>query len=220
MDTKKRIIAESIRLFNECGIVNVRLQSIADEANISVGNLAYHFCSKEAIIKSIVNQLADLLYPMTDKKEFPILIDFDTQLAKYYHILIKYSFFFIDLLEIKRNYPKQYSKRILISERTSSQIYDWIKQNVKKGILISEPRSNHYKIIAHTIWMIITFYLTKPLDQSSLTSGERVFKEMIWTQILPYFTPTGRLEFDLLIESLLNPFVPKNQRWGAYALSG
>jgi len=83
MKTKDKIIVSSIRLFNANGMVNVRLQHIADDAGISVGNLAYHYHSKEAIIIEIVDQLTELLDPIIDEnKEFPGLMDFDTQLAK------------------------------------------------------------------------------------------------------------------------------------------
>ena len=41
--TKQKIVHASIKLFNENGVANVRLQQIADEIGISVGNLAYHF---------------------------------------------------------------------------------------------------------------------------------------------------------------------------------
>ena len=81
-------------------------------------------------------------------------------------------------------------------------------KNEKNGILIEELRTDHYKMVAHAIWMIIAFYLTKPLDHGSPEDSERVFKEMVWTQILPHFTPSGRVEFDLLIERLLDSFTP------------
>ena len=209
MKTKEKIILSSIKLFNDNGMVNVRLQHIADDVGISVGNLAYHFYSKEAIIIDILDQLTELLDPIIDEQlEFPGLMDFDTQLARYYHILIKYSFFFIDLTEMKRNYPRQYEKRKLITEHILKQIHHWLKQNERNGILIEELRTDHYKMVAHAIWMIIAFYLTKPLDHGSPEDSERVFKEMVWTQILPHFTPSGRVEFDLLIERLLDSFTP------------
>jgi len=103
MTTKEKIIASSIRLFNQHGLVNVRLQHIADDVGISVGNLAYHFHSKEAIIERLVAQLSTILKPIFDeRKEFPGLLDFDTQLARYYHLLLQYSFFFTDLIELHR----------------------------------------------------------------------------------------------------------------------
>ena len=211
MNTKKRIIESSIRLFNEQGLVNVRLQHIADETKISVGNLAYHFYDKEQIIEYIVSELTNLFNPITDKKEFAILTDFDTQLAKYYHLLIKYSFFFVDILEIERNYPRQYQKRTVISRKIVHQIHYWLIQNAERGILTDEPRPNHYKIIAQSIWILITFYSTRPLHHDPGRS-ERVFKETIWTQIVPHLTEMGKIQFDLLIEPLLDVFIPTTKQ--------
>ena len=210
MTTKEKIIECSIRLFNKNGLINVRLQHIADEAGISVGNLAYHYYSKEAIMSQIVQQLTELLDPLIDENiELPGLMDFDTQLARYYHFLMKYSFFFIDLLEIKRNFPKLYEQRKIITDHISGQIHHWLILNEKNGILVKELRPDHYRIVAHAIWMIITFYLTKPVDHGSPEDSERVFKEVVWSQILPHFTEAGRLEFDLLIERLLDSFTPE-----------
>ncbi len=209
MTTKEKIILSSIGLFNNQGLVNVRLQQIADDVGISVGNLAYHYYSKEAIVATIVDQLTEMIEPIIDEgKEFPGLMDFDTQLARYYHLLMQYSFFFVDLLEIQRNYPKQYEKRSIITDHITAQIHHWLERHEAVDILVSEQRPDQYKIVAHTIWMIITFYLTKPIDHGSPEDSERVFKEVVWTQVLPYFSESGKLEFDLLIERLLDSFTP------------
>jgi AcrR family transcriptional regulator len=53
-DTKQKILDSSLQLFNDNGISNTRLQQIADESGISVGNLAYHFSNKEAITESLI----------------------------------------------------------------------------------------------------------------------------------------------------------------------
>ncbi len=211
MTTKEKIIKSSILLFNQQGMVNVRLQHIADQTGISVGNLAYHFYSKEAIIDSIVKQLNEILTPVIDEeKDLPGLMDFDTQLAIYYHLLMKYSFFFTDLIELQRNFPKQYKSRKLITDKVIQQIHNWLIEHEKQGLLKEELREGHYGIIAHTIWMIITFYLTRPIDHGSPEDSERVFKEMVWSQILPHLTENGRIEFDLLIERLLDSFTEES----------
>lgn len=212
MTTKEKIITSSIKLFNQNGLTNVRLQQIADDVGISVGNLAYHYYSKEAIINEIDNQLSELITPIIDAtRSFPNLMDFDTQLARYYHLLMNYSFYFLDLLEIKRNYPKLYQKRKLYIEQIVLQIENWLQINSENGILKAEPRKRHYKIIAHTIWMIISFYMTQPINHGQPEDSERVFKEVVWSQILPHFADVGRLEFDILIERLLDSFTPKEK---------
>ena len=66
--TKEKIQLAALQLFNTEGIVNVRLQHIADEAFISVGNLAYHYPNKEAIVQA--------LYQMIVKKQEELLAEY------------------------------------------------------------------------------------------------------------------------------------------------
>ena len=207
--TKTKILSAALGLFNQHGLVNVRLQTIADEVGISVGNLAYHFYSKKAIVKAIDEELSQLITPfVAEDRLFLSLMDFDNHLARFYHLLKTYSFYFIDLLELKRAYPKLYKKQNQYIQQITQQIENWFAANMERGLIKAPIRAKHYKIIAHTIWMIITFWLTQPIDRGLPEERERIFKEVVWSQILPYLTETGRLEFDLMIERLLDSYIP------------
>lgn len=59
MTTKDKIFEAAVNMFNEHGVANVRLQQIADESGISVGNLAYHFKNKDAIVSFVYDALFD-----------------------------------------------------------------------------------------------------------------------------------------------------------------
>ena len=198
--TKSKIIESAIHLFNHAGLVNVRLQHIADHCNISVGNLAYHFANKLAIVDAIDASLqTDLESIFSDDIQFKHLIDFDNQLSQYYFRIHKYAFYFLDILELERNYPAIHQNRQQHILKMLEQIHAWLKNIQRHGILMEELQSNQYRNVARVIWMIMTFWMTQVRITSSSRSSEISFKEVVWNQLLPSFTTAGLMEYEAII---------------------
>jgi AcrR family transcriptional regulator len=204
MDTKQRIIEASVKLFNESGIASVRLQQIADEIDISVGNLAYHFRNKEAIVKavheSVVSEMAAIL---SEYRIYPNLIDFDSQLNKYYQFLNRYPFYFLDLIEIERAYPELNVQSQQFNAKIIRQIRKRFDFDVQRGVIVPESFEGLFDNLSVTIWMIIAFWKTQQHFSTEKINSERKFKELIWSQLIPHFTPKGKAEFESLIRPLL-----------------
>jgi len=211
--TKQKIIKSAIELFNEHGMINVRLQHIADESVLSVGNLAYHYATKMAIIEAIDVEIENTITPILSKEHgIAHLIDFDNQLSAYYFLMKRYAFYFLDLLELERSCPHLHIKRKEYIRQMINQINAWMLLNVKRGILKPEIQENQYQYTAHAIWMIITFWLTQQKVRETPNEGEGAFKKMVWMQLLSLFTSTGLMEYDALILPQLQHYNSPPQR--------
>lgn len=107
METKKVILDTSRLLFNEKGVMNTTLRDVAKYLNKSYGNITYHFASKEEVVFNLVNEMNKELRSLQKYDETENILLYLLNLPAYnYSISVKYLFFMIDYLEIKRNFPE------------------------------------------------------------------------------------------------------------------
>ena len=103
--TRERILELSLRLFNDFGEPNVNTTLIAEEMNISPGNLYYHFKNKDDIINCVFQQFEreiDRLLTVPAERT-PDVEDAWLFLHVLFELIWKYRFFYRDLNNLLAN---------------------------------------------------------------------------------------------------------------------
>ena len=107
-DTRHRILVASLLLFNEHGVPRTTINEIADELDISPGNLHYHFRKKEDIVDALTAEFqADARKVMQAPETGAVSLD---DFWWFLHHLLElkgaYSFMLTDPELLVDEYPK------------------------------------------------------------------------------------------------------------------
>ncbi|MEA5138657.1 TetR/AcrR family transcriptional regulator [Arcicella rigui] len=202
-NTKDKILNASIRLFNEYGVASVRLQQIADETGISVGNLAYHYKNKEAILSSVYDRIFNEFSEILSKYlQNPSFLDFDVQVSAYFNFFEDYQFYISDLFSKEHAVPEIKLKWQQFMNKMILQINRRIDFYVSQGDLRPEPSKDTYLIVSEAMWMSIVFWIPQQTMRNKPISEKR-YKEALWSHLKPYFTQKGNAQFSDVILPIL-----------------
>ncbi|MCB0546560.1 MAG: TetR/AcrR family transcriptional regulator, partial [Phaeodactylibacter sp.] len=199
---RDKILESALMLFNRDGFVNVRLQHIADEAVVSVGNLAYHFPNKDAILLTIYEELArrqkELL---AEYKVVPLFDNIDRLIRRTFRLQQDYIFFYLDTLElIRANTAIAEAHRQHISWQVAQlkAMYDF---NAARGAMVAEPREGLFEQLALHFWTASDFWFTRELARGNPEFEEQAYRSALWALLLPYFTEMGMREYGQMLQS-------------------
>ncbi len=204
---KEKILTAALKLFNQEGMVNVRLQHIADEAVVSVGNLAYHYNNKEAILSALYEALTKKQQQLlAEYRIVPLFDNIDRLIHHTFQLQKEYIFFYQDTLEIVRAYP-------LVGEPHQQHIRSQVNQlkvildfNVSRGALVKEPMEGVFDQLALQIWMTMDFWLIQQAVRTHQKLEGQAFRKAVWNLLIPYFTDMGMREYEQMLQMPYNFF--------------
>ncbi|MEM6764700.1 MAG: TetR/AcrR family transcriptional regulator [Bacteroidota bacterium] len=200
MKNKEKILLSATRLFNEMGVVNVRLQHISDDTIISLGNIAYHFKNKEAIVSTIFEAMEKKLKEaLIEYRHTPIFANMDRIFASVEEVQTDYRFFFSDLIEIKRNYPGLFEKIFQFFTWQEFFFQEIILFNISRGAFKPIQDETEKAFLATFLVQSINRYPATHLLWAGNTTDKSDLSFYIWQILLPFMTQTGREEIDVLI---------------------
>lgn len=200
--TRERILETGLRLFNEFGEPNVTTGLIADDMNISPGNLYYHFRNKDEIINAIFagfeQEISATLAAPT--RRVPNVEDIWLFLHLCFELIWNYRFLYRDLNELlSRNRTLEVHFKRIIEHSLK------VAQQIGEGMVAAgEMRASaaELKALATNIVVVATYWLSfefvreprKPLDGEALARG--VFQVMALAA--PYLVGDSRRLFEQL----------------------
>lgn len=157
---KDEILAAAAELFNEHGTASISTNHIAKQANISIGNLYYHFKNKEEIIRAlyalIVKETGKTLELQPNTKF--TADDLNSMLAKRLKSIWKYRFFRRELVSLCQNDPvlaEEYKRGREIGVLNTAGVILGFSRN---GVISPNISPEEADRLAQAIWLVNEFY--------------------------------------------------------------
>ncbi len=159
MKTKDRIIETALYLFNEEGEPNVTTNHIADEMDISPGNLYYHYRSKDDIIWQIFLNYENKIKQVLQQKDvnYTSMEDMWFYLHMVFEVIGEYRFLYRNLIQLMNriDFLKRHFRHILALK---SQTALTIMTSLADDELLNADKST-IASLADQIALTATFWL-------------------------------------------------------------
>lgn len=172
-NTRELILATSLELFNEFGEPNVTTNHIADEADISPGNLYYHFRSKDDIVIELFKRFLSRFKPLIDIPDDILLQAEDLwfQLHLSFEIKGEYRFLFRNLADLTARIPDldRAMRGLLARERQASAAS--LTGLESAGVMTIEPVEK--ELLIDNMLIALTYWIpySDLTDPESLSTG-------------------------------------------------
>jgi len=158
--TRERILETSLALFNRDGEPHVTTADIADEMNISPGNLYYHFRSRDQITAELFAGLERRLNELLRAPAGSMAGVEDLWLVL--HLLFEamwdYRFFFRDLDEIVSRDDKLASRFAFILRRGVRTVIELCRAMVAAGAMRASERE--IAALADNVALVATYWIS------------------------------------------------------------
>ena len=157
--TRQRILDTALRMFNQQGEPNVTTNHIADELEISPGNLYYHFRNKDDIIEQLFARFEERMDTALGAPEgrLPGLEDVWLQLHLVFECIWDYRFLHRDLVEILSRNRRLRLRFARILKRADEQAHLVMRGLSKAGVM--RGSAEELAATATNVLLIATFWL-------------------------------------------------------------
>ena len=158
--TRQRILETALALFNRAGEPHVTTADIADEMNISPGNLYYHFRNKDDIIGELCAALEASVAPLLAGPS-PRAANVE-DLWLFLHLMFErmwqWRFFYRDLDEITSRNPRLAARFADLARRTRDAVIELCRGLRAAGAMDASDRE--VAALATSVVMVTTYWMS------------------------------------------------------------
>ncbi len=205
--TRERILETALRLFNEYGEPGVTTTAIADEMNISPGNLYYHYHSKDRIVEALFFAYRDEIERTLAAPERRPVHAEDAWLFLHliFEAIHKYRFLYRDINELvsrHRVLETQFKRILAHKKRTAANILRGLVEagEMTAGPMDVEALAVNMTVLA-TYWLSYEFARDPRSKEESRALARGAFH--VISLAAPFLAPRERALFDELAQRYL-----------------
>ncbi|HEY5804521.1 MAG TPA: TetR/AcrR family transcriptional regulator [Lysobacter sp.] len=204
--TRQRILESALTMFNALGEPNVTTNHIADELEISPGNLYYHFRNKDDIIEQLFARFEERMDTAlaAPQGRLPELEDIWLQLHLVFECIWDYRFLHRDLVEILSRNRRLRLRFARILRRADEQAHAVMRGLVQAGIM--RASKDEVAATATNVLVIATFWLNYAAARGDKDEHAAIRAGIVQVMMLlaPFLRDAERVHLNTLTRAYLD----------------
>jgi len=198
-DTRELILTTSLALFNSYGEPNVTTNHIADEADISPGNLYYHFRSKDDIVIELFKRFLVRFQPLIEVSDELLLQAEDLwfQLHLSFELKGEFRFLYRNLSDLTARIPDFNKAMRGLLKRERKSVWNSLGALEQAGVLSIDARQKD--MLTDSVLLALTYWipfaeLFEADDMEDSTAQTRAIARALLT-VTPHFREPEKSQF-------------------------
>lgn len=191
MKTREKILQASLLLFNDEGESHVTTVDIANEIDISPGNLYYHFKGKEAIVEELFFRFEQEMSEILAKSDIESLSVEDYWLYIYvlFEEICNYRFLYQNIGDIMRRYDKIQRPFARLLKLKSSTAQTLCEELATRGILQFCSQAELNALVKQIVMTVVYWVNFNGLIERGQNSNPAVLMHQGVFQIMALIAP-------------------------------
>jgi len=207
-NTREHILEISLSLFNELGEPRVTTNQIALEADISPGNLYYHFRSKHDIVLELFKRFLAQFQPLLEVPENSSLEAEDLwfQLHLSFELKGRFRFLYRNLTDLAHQVPnlgKAFLGLLRMERKAVRGLIESLERQDKLRIT-----KNEKTLLLNNLMLALTYWISyaELIDADGLANGSVQTNAIagVLQLVIPYLRPPDRKQFTELVQGYAN----------------